>query len=98
MNWLEHFSGDKDSMLQSVVNDLKNAREVKKKQGLAICSVKKIHEAYDNVDLKGRVIHTPNKLQTSYSRITKVTSKDIELSNEIHSIACQEVVPSDNYV
>jgi hypothetical protein len=93
VNWLEYFSGGKRAQLKGVLQHLAAVREIKLKQGLGICTVVGVHQAYAALSKKGRVIHTPNAKQDSYSRITKVLVTDRNLSDRIHALSCIEVVP-----
>lgn len=92
-SWLEFFPGSRQEQLEKSVSAISSIKQVKRRDGIAVASVEKIHAACDRVGAKVRVLHEPAKdnPNPAYATIRGMPRDNLELLSLIADDACVEV-------
>jgi hypothetical protein len=93
--WVEFFSGTWLNQLSQVRNAMATAREIKRKDGLAVMEVGKIVEAGRTRSVRIRVLHEPKKENPAYAAIRGIPRDHQELLEALATEAVVELVISE---
>jgi hypothetical protein len=93
--WVEFFSGTRLAQLSQVRNAMAAAREIKRKDGLAVMNVGEILDAARTRSVRVRVLHEPNPTNPAYAAIRGIPRDHQELLEALVTETIVDLVLSE---
>lgn len=94
VNWVEFFSGDRQSQINECVNEFRSQYDVSKKSAFGIANVCKIKAVCQEASRPVRIVYSPTPNLESHTSIQKLPRDEMALLEALATEAFTEMVMS----